>query len=112
MYNNHMEKYTINDTFVYRYLQNKMDTLLRNYTMSLKSNHSPNENKLQYCVPEHPSDSISISVCESKIDILLPLLRSPFAYTTQFYVNNNEPTNIYKVLQFLDTHLKYYQECY
>lgn len=107
-----METYTLNDNFVCKYLKSKFDDILQNYTIPLKPNHKFIQNMLQYDVPEHPSDSINISTKESVIVILLPLLKSPFSYTTNFYVNNNNPTNLYKVLQFLETHLKYYQQCY
>ena len=107
-----MEQYKINDSFVYTYLKNKLDSILQNYAISLKSKHDFVLNKLQYYVPEHPADSINITIKESKIEVLLPLLRSPFSYTTNFYVTNKEPTKIYEVLKFLETHLKYYEECY
>ena len=107
-----MEDYTINDNFVYEYLQNKLDDVLNEYTIPFKPRHIPGTKTLQYQVPEHPSDTINICINESKIDISLPLLRSPFSYATRFYINKNDPTNIFNVLQFLHTHLKYYENCY
>lgn len=105
-----MESLVVNDNFVYTYLQNKLDNVLENYIIPLKSEHLPSEKRLQYFVPEHPSDSINISINDSKIDISLPLLRSSFSYTTYFHINKNNPSTIFKALRFLDMHIKYYQE--
>ena len=108
-----MENLTLSDNFVYTYLQNKLDNVLNNYRIPLKSQHLPSEKRLQYIVPDHPADRINILINDSKIDVCLPLLRSPFSYTTQFYINKNNSTDIFKALQFLDKHIKYYQEeCY
>jgi hypothetical protein len=109
-----MEKLTLSDNFVYTYLQNKLDNvLINNYTIHLKSQHLPSQKMLQYIVPHHPSDKINISINNARIDVCLPLLRSPFSYTTKFYIDKNDHTDIFKALHFLDKHIKYYQdECY
>ncbi len=101
-----------NDGFIYNYLETKVKDMIDKNDIVMTSKHNLNTKQLQYIVPEHPSDPIDIEINQSKINIQLPLLKSPYSFKTNFIVTKEKPYILLDVLKFLDNHFNYYRECY